>query len=107
MYSFQRAVCLKVRWKEYILERVHFTLTEYLRHYVNLDTNDWDNWFHYAVFCFNTNPHSATLYMPSQLVFGRNSSIPTSISETREIFYNCDDFISELKNLFQRSLKLA
>ena len=52
------------------LERSHRTLAEYLRHYINEDQTDWDEWIPYAMFTYNTTPHTATGYTPFELVYG-------------------------------------
>src|SRR5580765_8412949 len=36
------------------LERSHRTLAEYLRHYINEDQTDWDEWIPFAMFTYNT-----------------------------------------------------
>jgi len=46
------------------LERSHRTLAEYLRHYINEDQTDWDEWIPFATFTYNTTPHTATGYTP-------------------------------------------
>ena len=42
------------------LKRFHRTLAEYLRHYINAEQTDWDVWIPYAMFAYNTTPHTAT-----------------------------------------------
>src|SRR5580765_6583321 len=44
------------------LERSHRTLAEYLRHYINEDQTDWDEWIPFAMFTYNMTPHTATGY---------------------------------------------
>jgi transposase InsO family protein len=57
-------------------ERSHKGLIEYLRSYVAVDLSNWDQWVQYAAFMHNTTPHSATSYMPFQLLFGRLPNLP-------------------------------
>ena len=57
-------------------ERSHKGLIEYLRSYVDADLSNWDQWVKYAVFVHNMMPHSATSYMPFQLLFGRLPNLP-------------------------------
>ena len=40
------------------LERSHKTLVEYLRHYIDNDQSDWGKWLPYAMFTYNTTPHT-------------------------------------------------
>jgi hypothetical protein len=42
------------------LERSHRVLKEYLRHYVEKDQSNWDEWVPYAVHVFNNSTHTAT-----------------------------------------------
>jgi len=62
------------------LERSHRTLTEYLRHYINADQTDWDEWLPYAIFTYNTTPHTATGYTPFELVYGHQATLPSALS---------------------------
>lgn len=41
------------------LERSYQTLAKYICHYVNEDQSDWDEWAPYAMFAYNTTPHTA------------------------------------------------
>jgi len=50
------------------LERSHRTLAEYLRHYVGEDQTDWDEWIPFAMFTYNTTPHTAIDYTLFELV---------------------------------------
>jgi len=61
------------------LERSHRTLTEYLRHYINTDQTDWDEWLPYAVFTYNTTPHTATGCTPFELVYGHQTTFPSAL----------------------------
>ncbi|XP_046997921.1 uncharacterized protein LOC124613272, partial [Schistocerca americana] len=58
------------------LERSHRTIVEYLRHFVTGDQSSWDKWVPYAIFVFNTTPHSSTGYTPFELMYGRKVNIP-------------------------------
>ncbi|KAL0128576.1 hypothetical protein PUN28_003731 [Cardiocondyla obscurior] len=51
------------------LERSHKTLAEYLRHYLNEEQTDWDEWLPYAIRRFRT--------------ITRRSSTAKAIKETR------------------------
>jgi transposase InsO family protein len=57
-------------------ERSHKSPMEYLRSYVDAALSNWDEWVRYAMFVHNTTPHSATSYMPFQLLFGRLPNLP-------------------------------
>ena len=89
------------------LERSHRTWTEYLRIYTQSDEKNWDTWIPYAMFTFNTTPHTATKFMPYELLFGYKPFIPNSLTRETEIVYNYDDYLFEFKNRMQNSFELA
>lgn len=89
------------------LERSHRTLTEYLRTYVDGDQSNWDTYLPYAMFCYNSTPHSSTNIMPFELLHGFKPTIPTSLKSNPQIYYNYDDYLFELKNRFNNSYQIA
>ena len=89
------------------IERSHRVLAEYLRHYVSEDQTDWDAWVPFAAYVYNTTQHSATKYTPFELLFGRPSTIPTSLKKPPEISYNYDNYAAELKGRLQTAHQQA
>ena len=89
------------------LERSHKTIIEYLRNYVEKDPLDWDSWLQFAMFSYNTTPHTSTNFMPYELVFGYKPNIPDSISKNVDLLYNYDDYFYDLKFKLQNSFKIA
>jgi len=83
------------------IERSHRVLAEYLRHYVSEDQTDWDLWVPFAMYVYNTTQHSATHYMPFELLFGRPSTLPSALKKAPEPMYNYDDYVAELKGRLQ------
>ena len=84
------------------LERSHRTLTEYLRHFIAEDQSNWDEWIVYAIFVFNTTPHTATRLTPHELMFGRKANIPGCLQmRPKEVNYSTDDYLAELKSRLQ------
>ncbi|KMQ90281.1 enzymatic polyprotein endonuclease reverse, partial [Lasius niger] len=79
------------------LERSHRTLAEYLRHYINADQTDWDEWTPYAMFTYNTTPHTSTGYTPFELVYGNQASLPTALTKPPRATYSYDDYAQELR----------
>lgn len=79
------------------LERSHRTLTEYLRHYINKDQTNWDEWIPFAMFTYNTTPHTATGYTPFELIYGRQAELPTALTKPPKPTYNYDDYALEMR----------
>ena len=77
------------------LERSHRTLAEYLRHYINANQTDWDEWVLYAIFIYNTIPHTATGYTPFELVFGYQATLLSALTKSPNPTYYCDDYAKE------------
>jgi hypothetical protein len=89
------------------LERSHRVLKEYLRHYINTDQDNWDEWIPYAVYVYNTSTHTSTGYTPFELVYGFRSSMPSALQENPEVQYNYEDLLTELKLRLQTSHEVA
>ncbi|KAM0735103.1 Retrovirus-related Pol polyprotein from transposon 17.6 [Formica fusca] len=89
------------------LERSHRTLAEYLRHYINEDQTDWDEWIPFAMFTYNTTPHTATGYTPFELVYGHQADLPTSLTRPPKPTYNYNDYAQELKERLRATNQLA
>ncbi|KAL6418148.1 hypothetical protein ACFW04_012311 [Cataglyphis niger] len=79
------------------LERSHRTLVEYLRHCINKDQKDWDEWIPFAMFTYNTTPHIVTRYTPFELVYRHQAELPTSLTRPPKPTYNYYDYAQELK----------
>jgi hypothetical protein len=90
------------------LERTHRVLVEFIRHFVTQDQTDWDEWVKYAVFAYNTTPHSATGFTPFELMLGRIANLPGYLQKPPEqITYNLDSYVQELKRRLQHSYAVA
>lgn len=89
------------------LEKSHLSLGNYLRIHTENDKLNWDTWIPFAMFVYNTTPHSTTKFMPYELVFGHKPSIPHSFMKPPEPFYNYDNYVKELNYRMQTSFKLA
>jgi hypothetical protein len=89
------------------LDRSHRVLAEYLRHYVNEDQTNWDEWISYAMYVYNTTVHSATGYTPFELVYGFQSTLPSTLQEARNPQYSYDDYVLELKGRLQTAHEVA
>lgn len=89
------------------LERSHRTLAEYLRHYVDDKKGNWDEYTAYAMFVYNSTPHTSTGFQPYELLFGFPVEIPHTLTRTPQPCYNYDDYASELKLKLQESSAVA
>lgn len=89
------------------LERTHRTLKEHLRCYINEGLNDWDTWIPYAVYTFNTTPHSSTNFSPYELLYGFKPILPNTLKTKPQAVYNYDNYLFELKYRLQRSHTIA
>jgi transposase InsO family protein len=89
------------------LERSHRVLAEYLRHYVNEDQTNWDEWVPYAMYVYNTTVHSATGYSPFELVYCFQATLPSALQEAPSLQYSYDDYVLELKGRLQTAHEVA
>ncbi|KAM0735324.1 Transposon Ty3-I Gag-Pol polyprotein [Formica fusca] len=89
------------------LERSHRTLAEYLRHYINADQTDWDEWIPYAMFTYNTTPHTATGFTPFELVYGHQAILPTALTTPPKPTYTYDNYVQELKERIRATNQIA
>ncbi len=79
----------------------------YLSDYTAHDKLNWDAWIPFAMFVYNTTPHTSTKFMPYELIFGHKPSIPHSFVKSPDPLYNYDDYAKELNYRMQISNKLA
>ena len=85
-------------------ERSHKSLIENLRSCVVSDLSNWDQWVKYAVFVHNTTSHSATSYMPFQLLFRQLPNLPGVLQrQLTSAFYAYDMYVKELGAMLQSS----
>jgi transposase InsO family protein len=89
------------------VERSHKPLAEYLRSYVNADQDNWDEWVDFAIFTYNTTPHSTTGFTPFELVYGRKAELPSATRKSPQPLYSYDDYMKELKYRLQTSHAIA
>jgi hypothetical protein len=82
------------------VERTHAVITEYLRHFIFHEQNDWDTLLPTATFVYNATPHTSTKYCPFELVFGSKPSMPGLLQRRPICLYYDEwgDFGSSLKD---------
>jgi len=78
------------------VERSHRTLNAYLRSYISIDKDDWDDWLTFFTYCYNTTPSAIHNYCPFELVFAK-TPIPFDDAATVQPLYNLDDYAKEAK----------
>jgi hypothetical protein len=61
------------------IERLHREINVYLRHYMNLDLNEWDEWLPICAFAYNVTPSSIHSYTPYELLFGNRANLPDEL----------------------------
>jgi hypothetical protein len=59
------------------------------------------------MFAYNFSKHTSTGYQPFELVFGRQISIPSTLSKPTEPQYNYEDYQFELKRKIQETQEIA
>jgi len=89
------------------LERSYRTLVEYLRHYINEDQINWDEWFPHAMFTYNITPHTATGFTPFELMYGHQAILPTALTKQPKQTYFYEDYAQELREKIRATNQLA
>lgn len=89
------------------LERSHKTLKEYLRNFIDKKKQNWCTYLSYAMFTYNTTPHTSHNFTPFELVFGIQPIIPSTFAKSPNIPYNYTDYVTDLKHRMQESRQMA
>ena len=89
------------------LERTHQTLADYLKHFVNDNQTDWDEYIELFSFSYNTAVHASTNYTPYELIFGTKATLPSSITKPPEFNYCYDDYLINLIQKFRKIREIA
>ena len=80
------------------LENTHKCLGNFLRIYCNEKLFSWVHWIPFYTFAYNNTIHTNTKYTPFYLVFGKNSNMPSNLTnDTPEPIYDIDDYSKQLK----------
>ena len=91
------------------IESSHRTFNEYVRSYISINKDDWNEWLKYFTYCFNTTPSTVHSCCPFELIFGK---IPNTFKDFGEIdrvapLYNVDNYAKEAKYRLEIALKAA
>ena len=89
------------------LERSHQGLLDYIKHYTEQYKTTWDTWINFAMFSYNTTPHTVTKFTPYELIFGRRANLPSLLTGSNEPMYTYEDYLSELKLRLSQSFNCA
>lgn len=89
------------------LERSHLTLKDYLKHYINDNQTNWDEFIPFAMFAYNSHVHNSTKYTPYETLFGYKPFLPNSIIQEPKFNYSYDDYIINLQQKLNFSQKIA
>jgi hypothetical protein len=58
--------------------KVNLVIQQFLRNYVAADQQDWVDHLELVEFCYNNLDHSATGFIPFQMVMGKSPIVPTT-----------------------------
>ena len=89
------------------LERSHRMLGEYLRHYVDVDQQNWDTYIPYDMFTYNSSEHRSTSKQPYVLLYGKILQVLTTLTKPLELQYNYDDYLEKLKQRLRETHQIA
>jgi transposase InsO family protein len=76
------------------IERMHHTLTEYLRKYIE-NKKDWSRWVALCQHAYNCTEHEATEFTPHELLFGRKARTPSSFPP-KEKFQTYNEYVANM-----------
>lgn len=79
------------------LENTHKNLGSYLRIQTSKFPYTWSSWVPFWCFSFNNTVHTSTTYTPYELVFGKQSNLPTNLVNSTNPIYNFENYVNELK----------
>lgn len=79
-----------------VLQRSHSTLKDYLKHYINQNQKNWDQYVELS-----------TRFNPFELIFGHKAIIPSSLTSQPEFKYSYDYYYSNLKLKFNCSYQIS
>lgn len=90
------------------LERSHKVLVEYLRCFCAEKQSEWERWIPFAIFVYNTTPHTATKFTPFELVYGSLANLPGALQKApTSPLCNYEDFLLNTKYKMQVTHEIA
>lgn len=88
------------------VERFHKTLATFLRAHTQKDPDYWCRYLNYALFSYNAQTHSSTMYSPFELLYSRPVLMPKEILNDSPI-YNYESYANEVKFKLKALYELA
>lgn len=89
-----------------IVERQNRTTNQYLRSYIDKKPQIWAKLLPYATFAYNITVHTNTGYAPFHLLYGREVTLPDSITKKRPI-YTYDNYVEVMLREMHDAWSLA
>jgi len=89
------------------LERSHKTLKKYLRNFSDDKQENWCEMLSYAMYMYNTTPHTSHKFTPYELVFGIQPLVPSSFLKPPSPVYNYNDYVGDLRTRMQEARQIA
>lgn len=89
------------------LERSHKVIVEYLRCFCKDKQEAWDEWVAFAIFNYNTTPHTKLKYTPYELLFGKKANLPGTLQKPVKVTYCYDDYVINIKQKFRKTWEEA
>jgi len=89
------------------LERSHKTLKEFLRNFSDMKKNNWCEFICFAMYTYNTTPHTSHKFTPYELVFGIQPTIPSQLSKLNNNGYNYCNYVDDLRTRMQDARQIA
>jgi len=87
--------------------RSHKILKECLRNFSNEKQENWCEMLSYAMYMYNTTPHTSHKFTPYELVFGKQPVIPSNFLKPSTSGYSYNDYVSELRTRMQEARQMA
>lgn len=88
-------------------ERIHSTLGNMLRCYVNEQPELWERKLPFVISAYNCSVNTATGKSPFELVFGKTMAIPYIVSKQKIPNYTFDDYAHEIREYLHYAWNLA
>lgn len=107
LFKIRKILTTPYRPQSNQVERFHRTLANYLKTFIQNEQDRWCEYIDFATFAYNNSQNIATGFSPFELVFGRNSKLPSEITKRSFPIYNYENYASELRHKLKISHDIA